>query len=130
MTESSSQRTDTKRHRWRLVARIVAGCLGVFAIAAFIAANNVYSLSGRWFDRAAFVAQCTAPPFTVTASDCSRLREAAPPPFDLGVPVTDKEVLLAEGSTMHNVGTALIAISGVLRSAAALLVALGEVSRR
>lgn len=100
------------------------------AVLSFIVANHVYELSGRWFSRATYVAECarvTAPNQPV---QCARLAAEPGPPSADGVEVTDKDILLAEGSTMNNVGTALITITGVLLAAAALSVALAELGRR
>lgn len=43
---------------WTVIARSVTGFLTVLAVVSLVAASHVYNLSGRWFSRATYVAQC------------------------------------------------------------------------
>jgi hypothetical protein len=116
------------RTAWRIFTLVLAGVLVAPAISSIVAANYVYNVSGRWFARATYVAQCTKGAASSPVG-CARLAAEPRPPTTDGVEVTDKEVLLAEGTTTHNVGTALVTIAGVLLAAATLAVALAETAR-
>ena len=109
---------------WRAL-RIACAVLAVasfgVAVLAVVQSARAYDYAGRWFNRATYVAEClpqVQPPNLQEA--CQRLATEPSPPSQDGVVPTDKELLLAEGTTMHSTATALLTISGILLAACGL----------
>ena len=115
-----------------LAAATFASLLGG-AYACLTAADNAYTASGQWFDRAAYVGQCVPRPVApTTAGECFELSHSTILKSPNGVKLpegfapTDKDVLLAGVSSMNNTGAALIALAGGIVALIGVVIALGS----
>lgn len=90
----------------------LAGCL------CFFSSYLAYEEAGRWFSRVTYNTQCkpSGPP------GCAELLRQQPN-WPYGVEVTDKELLIAEASTLHNTGSAVLSLGGLSMAAAGVLLA-------
>lgn len=96
----------------------LAGCL------CFFSSYLAYEEAGRWFSRATYNTQCkpSGPP------GCAELLRHQPN-WPYGVEVTDKELLIAEASALHNTGSGVLSIGGLSMAAASVLLATSIFSR-
>lgn len=100
-----------------LVAAL-AFAVGCFSI---VAATKAYDEAGRWFARATFNAECGPGSAATSSSGCLELSHVTPD-WPSGVEVTDQNLLLAEAAALHNTGSGVLTLGGLLLAVAAILV--------
>ncbi|MDT0196783.1 hypothetical protein Q9R30_15620 [Arthrobacter sp. AB6] len=104
------------------ILRWIAGTAVTIAFLAgrlcFFSASLAYEEAGRWFARATYNTECTptGPP------GCADLL-LQQPNWPSGVEVRDKDVLLAEASALHNTGSGILSLGGLLMAATGVLLA-------
>jgi hypothetical protein len=103
---------------WRRVMLFLA--VGAFGLGCFtlVSANAAFDEAGRWFSRATYLSQCTDQAHMVAG--CHALAQD-PPHWPAGVEVTNPDVVLAEGSAIHNTGSSILSLGGLLIAIAAVL---------
>jgi hypothetical protein len=90
----------------------LVGCL------CFLSAYLAYEEAGRWFSRVTYNTQCTPS----ERPGCAKLL-LQQPNWPYGVEITDKDLLIAGASTLHNTGSGVLAIGGLSMAAAGVLLA-------
>lgn len=90
----------------------LAGCL------CFFSSYLAYEEAGRWFSRVTYNTHCEPS----GQPGCAELL-GQQPNWPYGVEVTDKELLIAEASTLHNTGSAVLSLGGLSMTAAGVLLA-------
>lgn len=104
------------------ILRWIAGAAATIAFLAgclcFFSAYLAYEEAGRWFSRVTYNTQCkpSGPP------GCAELLRHQPN-WPYGVEVTDKDLLIAEASTLHNTGSGVLSMGGLSMAAASVLLA-------
>jgi hypothetical protein len=109
----------------RVLRRFLTGALVGLAILAGVQASRVYDEAGRWFSRATYLTECF-PTVATLAQTCAALAAEQMPHAPHGLVPSDKDLLLVEGETLHNTGTALLTLSGLFLAAAALVGTVGN----
>lgn len=91
----------------------------LFACLCFFSANLAYQEADRWFYWATYKAECvpSGPP------GCAELKLQEQPNWPYGIEVKNKDVLLAEASALHNTGSAVLSLGGLLMAASSVLIA-------
>ena len=107
------------RATWRVIVLCLA--MGTFGLGCFtlVSANAAFDEASRWFSRATYLSQCTNTANQVPG--CLALSQD-PPHWPAGVEVTSPDVVLAQGSAIHNTGSSILRLGGVLIAIAAVLV--------
>lgn len=103
--------------RWSIGA--AAAVFFLLACASFFGANSAYDQSSKWFARATYNAHCAE---AAEAAGCVEL-SAQQPNWPFGVEVTNMDVLLTQASAMHNTGSGILALGGLLMATSGVLVA-------
>lgn len=101
-----------------IVLCLAAGTFGLGCL-TLVSANAAFDEAGRWFSRATYLSQCTNTANLVPG--CFELADD-PPHWPAGVEISSPEVVLAEGSAIHNTGSSILSLGGMLIAIAAVLV--------
>jgi hypothetical protein len=73
--------------------------------------THAYSEARRYFARATYLAECQ-PPAPAVAGQCAELA-AQRPHTPAGIDITDRAVLLAEGSAVQSTATGILTMAGL-----------------
>lgn len=103
---------------FRWVIGVAATVVFLLGCLSFGGASLAYDEAGRWFARATYNAQCTS----TALPGCGELLRQQPH-WPGGVVVTDKDVLLAEAGALHNTGSGVLSLGGLLMATAGVLLA-------
>ncbi|MBT9255302.1 hypothetical protein KMZ30_06895 [Phycicoccus sp. KQZ13P-1] len=105
------------RATWRAIVLCLA--IGTFGLGCFtlVSASAAFDEAGRWFSRATYLSQCANT--TNQVPGCLALAQHQPH-WPEGVEVTSLDVVLAEGAAMHNTGSSILSLGGVLIAIAAV----------
>jgi hypothetical protein len=111
MTQRPRSRLPETRKGRVVAALIVITVVGLVYL--LWVASHAYSQAGQYFERAAYVQECTgSTPRLVSVADCAKLGSASPNYPD-GVPLHDPSTLLAVGQGLDQTGVGIYTIAGL-----------------
>jgi hypothetical protein len=103
---------------------VVGAGLTLIGCWTFYSANAAYDEAGRWMARATYVAECAPGKASAGSPGCLDLHSQQPH-WPSGVEVSDLNVLLAGGTTLHATGSAVLTIGGLIFAMASIALTLG-----